>query len=1843
MKRTVFTILMTLVGMTLFGQTYSALWKQAEEAEKKDLPRTQYDVLMKIVNKAQKEGEYGQLMAAELDGSRVMGTIAPDSLLPAVERMEQRYQTATDKALAAVYATVLKKIYTDNRQLEKDPKDLTVTLDAETCQRLAAVKAADYKPLVTIGRDSKLFNDDMLSVVGYELRDFHPLHDYYQKAGNRVATMMMALETARQNRIEGSVKYDEAPYIDTLDSLIAQYGDLPEAVEIAIERYEYMDEHTDATAEQKWDYTEEAIRRWNNYRRTNVLRNAQMDLTTPQFRATMEPQAGLGLPDKPQELKIWDARNIDQLTMRIYRVKVNGTNRLDPRTEKDFKKLKSLMTELPELQVTRHYSGHKAYDHFKDTIEVPGLPVGVYMIELQSNPETEISRSLYYVSNVRVMTIALPDNKLRYVVVDGTEGQPISGATIELSGYVNGRSDQLMAKLTTDTKGEAVWQFGSRRPSSVFAYTKTDDFCHSFNVYSIFSYNDDNRRVDPVQLLTDRAIYRPGQTVHVAAIHYEVTDGYEYKVLANSELTLIMRDANYKEVARQTLTTDKYGTCATEFTLPTSGLTGNFQIECQTSNYNSCYFRVEEYKRPTFEVEFDKVNEDYKDGDTIEVKATARSYAGVPVQDAEVHYRVMRRRSFWWWSYSAYWNRGAIGNFSNDETVAEGDAITGSDGTFTVKMPMVLPKTDFPMFYDFVCMADVTDQAGETHQGQLSLPLGNRKTALTCELPEQIRTDQMPEVKFHLRNAAGNDINDEVRYRIDSGKWQTQKTNTAFQLPKLKSGEYQLEAICKEDTIKEKFIIFSLDDKRPVTETDDWFYQSDNLSFPNDGSPVTIQVGSSAKNVHLVYSMISGNRIIESGSVERSNELLNRKFTYKEEYGDGLLLNFAWIKQGHCYTHSTFLKRPLPDKQLKLQWQTFRDRLTPGQQEEWTLTVKNPDGTPADAQLMATLYDKSLDQITRHSWQFKPWQSLPQPNTQWRYGMWWALLRFNATLYQKRLEAPSLNFSAFDESLFPQPWMSNRSMRLRGAAVLKEVAMATQTADTKEFAGMAMASANESLEGRIAGLDIVEKAGRLGSGLPMQLGNTGEEEEVPDVALRENLQETAFFYPQLQTDANGLVTLKFTLPESLTTWRFLGLAHTTDLCYGNLEGEAVAKKDLMVQPNMPRFLREGDKATISARVINTSKGDLSGTAYLTLTNPETEKTVYTQKAPFTVNAGETTSVQFTIDNSQFIIDNSLLIAKVMATTEQFSDGEQHYLPILPNRERVTVTVPFTQNEPGTKTIDLTQLVPTNVKDAKLTFEYTNNPSWLMIQALPTIGHPDDDCAICQGASLYANSIGKFIIDQMPQAKTVFEQWKRAQGSFASLHSQLEKNQELKDLVLNETPWVADADRETEQRQRLADFFDENLMQQRLQSALDKLEKLQRGDGSWSWWPDMPGSTYMTISVAEMMVRQNAMMGEQAETKQMLKGAISFLGKEMVELVQEMKKQEKKGYKQTFPSYTALQWLYICKLDGRQLPANVKEANDYLIRLLKKETKNQTIYEKAMSAIILDSPTYIKSLKEYTVYKEEMGRYYDTPRAGYSWRDYRIPTQVAAIEAIRRLTPNDQQTLDEMRRWLLQEKRTQAWDTPINSVDAVYAFMTPISPMSPMSPMPPTTLKLDGQPLETPKATAGIGYVKTTQPYQGEKTFTAEKTSKGTSWGAVYAQFMQTTSDIKDQASGVSVKREVLDTDNAKVGDRVTVRLTIQSERDLDFVQIQDKRAACMEPVKQLSGYDWHLGCYVSPRDNVTNYYFDRLPKGKRVIETEYFIDRAGQYETGTCTIQCAYASEYRGTTHSQTIKISNEK
>ena len=459
----------------------------------------------------------------------------------------------------------------------------------------------------------------------------------------------------------------------------------------------------------------------------------------------------------------------------------------------------------------------------------------------------------------------------------------------------------------------------------------------------------------------------------------------------------------------------------------------------------------------------------------------------------------------------------------------------------------------------------------------------------------------------------------------------------------------------------------------------------------------------------------------------------------------------------------------------------------------------------------------------------------------------------------------------------------------------------------------------------------------------------------------------------------------------------------------------------------------------------------------------------------------------------------------------------------------------------------------------------------------------------------------------------------------------------------------DADNETEQKHRLADFFDENLMANRLDKCIEKLQKLQMGDGAWTWYPGMQGSFYMTVAVSEMLVRLNALTGSQSATSSMLNSAFGFMGQEIVELVKELKEAEKKGHGVSFPSYKALQWLYLVTLDARQLPADVQKANSYLIELLKKDIKRQSIYDKALSAVIFQkidaqrAKEYAQSLKEYTVYREEMGRYYDTPRAGYSWFDYKIPTQSIAIEALQAITPNDTQTIDEMQRWLLQQKRTQAWDTPINSVNAVYAFLKG-QEFRLVETQKMATINLDVKTVALPKATAAIGYVKTELP-KG-KRLTIRKTSDGTSWGAVYAQFFQPAKNVSDSGSGLTIRREIIPSkaSNAspssyRVGDRLRVRLTISADRDYDFVQVVDKRAACMEPVKQLSGY--HHGGYITPRDNTTCYFYDMLSKGTHVIETEYYIDRAGTYETGTATIECAYSPEFRAVTHSETLNIKD--
>lgn len=1844
-KRFLSSLIILLISISSNAATdnYSSLWKQVEDAQRKDLPATQLKVLRHIADKAARERAYGHLMKAQIQSVYLKGMLSPDSLLPAVRRVEtlEHQAASSDAVLAAVYQSVLGRLYHDNPSIVDSAAQKSTAYYKQSLSRpdlLAAARTASFVPLVDKGVDSRIFNNDMLHVLSLEAGDCTAAHDYYLAAGNRSAACIMALKQAEAKWHRSYLDSNVRQYINTLDSLTAVYIDLPEAARIAIERYRMMDMESDVKVDERIVFIDKAIERWGSQQCINTLRNARSLLTQPSIHVQIDDcvvPAG-----QPVRIAVSQLRNVKQLRLTLRRLNVTGETELNPEIPKQYAKLAKLMVPGTAYSETRRYDPVPDYKIFTDTIEMKGQPTGVYLLDVASdNAAMSVSHALVYISNLYVLSEKLPDNNTRFVVTDAMTGLPVKGAQFKMFTFDRTGRGTTVDTFTSDDNGEIKTVCSDRANLSYYVSTENDKSHPKTGFYSYFNHFSHTDKRNYVRLYTDRGIYRPGQTVHVAALAYDYNPiDISCSALARQALTLTLRDANNNEVASHKVVTDGFGMASADFVVPKDGLTGSYSVRSDAGIFNSISFSVEEYKRPTFIVEFDTVKQTYQAGDTVCVSGTVKSYAGVPVQGARVTYKVSRRQP-WFWSRYADNESSAV--------LASDTVVTDNEGRFAVRVPVIVPECHNSIvarFYSFAVRADVTDMSGETRSGEISLPYGSRPTLFECNMPETLNRDSINNVVFEYKNMAGEKLEADVTYLIDDRKYSC-KTNTPTVLPvgDISSGRHELKAYCGNDTITRPFVSFSLNDERLAHDTHDWFYLSSD-QFSADGRPVHLQAGSSDSLLYVVYSVVADNRILESGSTRLDGgRLLNRDFTYKPEYGDGISLALAWVKNGRAYNHTAIIKRPVPDTRLILKWKTFRDRLTPGQKEEWTLNISRPDGKQAEAQLMALLYDKSLDQIRKHSWSFPSPVSLNLPYLTWSGRMSHACYLDRSVAF-KQLREKSLIFSRFD--IQPMYVVSKEECSMLGTFDLAEQPRATMVRGSAPRFNNLMAKSMNS-EVITTGFARKQDAGGI------QEEAQTDEPTSAQPQLRENLAETAFFFPGLVTDDNGDVNIRFTLPESITTWQFRGFAHDKKMNNGMLESECVAKKTVMVQPNMPRFVRPEDLTVISAKIMNTSENSVSGKAELLLLNPETEKVVFRQQRNYTVEANQTDVVSFDVDMAN-VKNDGLLVCRIMASGNGYSDGEQHYLPVLPDKELVTNTLSFTQNQPGTMAINLKNLFDVKDSSNRLTVEYTDNPAWLMIQTLLSVAQTDETNAVSLAAAYYANSIGLSIMNSSPVIKQTVQLWQKELDDNTSLTSNLQKNEELKSLSLKDTPWFGVADKETEQKQRLAEYFDESAMSYRLADNIAKLKKLQNADGSFSWWPGMFGSRYMTQMIVETLVRLNAMTGVQNETSAMLTSAFSFLNKEMAKEVTELRKAEKKGNK-VAPGESAVNYLYICSIDANRHQYIGKSDMDYLLNLLEKQNSQYSIYGKARTAVIMGknhretkARELLQSIKEYTVYKEDMGRYFDTPKALYSWFDYRIPSQVSAIEALNILTPEDVNTVTEMQRWLLQAKRTQGWDTPINTVNAVYAFLNGNMSRLKTTNDKPATLKLDGKTLETPKSTAGLGYVKTAKTGDKMNKLTVEKTTDGTSWGAVYAQFMQPVTDVKDSSTGLTIVRDIIKNGEQvstngsvalNVGDKVTVRITIVANRDYDFVQISDKRAACLEPVKQLSGY--RSGYYCAPKDNVTNYYFDRLSKGKHVVETDYHVDRAGRYTTGTCTVQCAYSPDFSARGAALKIQTAN--
>ena len=1841
MKRNIMTLLITVFAMLqATAQTYDNLWKQADIIAQKDQPKSEIGVMKKIISKATVAKDYGQLLAAEIRQAILWREISPDSLTPNVKRMETEALKAKDPVLKAVRYAVLGKVY---REVNGKKSEEFFKKALEQPELLARNASTGYVPLTLKGVDGSSFNNDLLHLIGFEADSkeaYLLMYTYYDKVENRGAACLCAYKLIEKYRQDDVREVRKSKYLNTIDSLIHVYQDIPEAGELAVEHFRFMEGATDAKPLDKLNYINYALNRWGGWSRMNVLRNAQKRLTEPMFQVKDMPQVL-----RPGE-KAWvqlDVRNLQNLNIRLSRLNITADNEYDAQNEATYKMLLKKTTKLHQKDFSRNYYGRPDYETVKDSIEIGGnLPLGAYLMEVTSdNTGIAPQRELFYVSNLAVMIQQLPDDRHRYVVVNATDGQPVPGAKIVL--YDRNYDDKtgkfkrvIHARMTTDDQGEAYFK---NVDGKVLIYTSADKFAPAKDIYlSRARYYEKKDDEVKYQLFTDRAIYRPGQKVHATAVSYIVKKGLDASVPGKSkELKFILRDANWKQMAEQKATTDEYGTASVDFELPKEGQTGQYSISVNGTATE--YVRVEEYKRPTFEITFPKVNEKYTWGDTVVVKASAKTYAGVPVQGAKVEYQVTRRNQLWWW-----------GAGSAGQLVKTDSCVTREDGTFDVEIPLEASlsgkdeadMSDFmriARFFNFEVSAIVTDISGESHEGVMSLPLGTKSTILTVNLPKRIEADSLKTVTFAYRNASGMPIASNLKYRIDGGEWKVAEANAPVAIKEYaassassahvwKSGVHQLEAICGTDTLQQKFTLFSIKDTHPMEPTTEWYYQTAK-TFPHDGKPVYVQVGSSENGAHIVYSIIAGNKLLEKGAWELGDSIVTLPFTYREEYASGVVINYSFVKNGECYARKISIARPLPEKKLNITWKTFRDRLTPGQKEKWTLHVTTPDGKPAKAQLMSVLYDKSLDQLAEHTWEMSLGFSQWLPDCYWKSNLKYYKMGLAGTYPTKYYDEKELDVDKFDGKYFSfyaymQAMQLSKLERSYGGTVeavrmekhsMVKDELVRDEAKVMRSRGNQMARVGAAAPSANKFFDAVEE-------MPQFAGGSGSDagQYLDKVQVRENLNETAFFYPALESDNQGNVAINFTLPESVTTWKFMGLAHDKEMRNGCLVDEAVAQKTVMVQPNMPRFLREGDKSTIVVKLFNTSDKKVNGNARMQILDAETQKVVWQKTQGYRIDAEGSATVSFDVQG----LKEGVYINKVVAAGNGYSDGEQHYLPVLGNRELVVNTLPITLHQQGEQSFDLSRLFlnkegkqAKGAENAKVTVEYTNNPSWLMVKALPSISNPDEEDAISLMSAIYANTITTHI----------------------QKHLSLEK--------------------QPEQNLSQENHSQQNLSQEtiRLQNQVEKLKKLQNADGSFSWWKGMKGSRYMTTSVAEMMVRLNAVAGVQKSTAKMLTSAINYLSWQTAQEVREMKKQEEKKHKVS-PSEQALHYLYILSMDGRKMKQNQEADKTYLLEKMSKMTGDFTIYGKARAAVVLakncqqnadyreKAGEYLQSVNEYAVYREEMGRYYDTRKALYSWRNYKIPTQVSVIEAMQMLKPNDKQTIEELQRWLLMSKRTQSWDTPVNTVDAVYAFMKG-NESNWNRKAENAVLKLDGKLLPMPQDSTTLGYVKTEKAGKAS-TLSINKKSDYTSWGAVYAEFKQPLSEIASAESGIKVRRVIVPAESqgrgkaqAKVGEKVKVTLIITADRDYDFVKIVDKRAACLEPVNQLSGYQWGMECYVSPKDNTTNFYFDRLSKGKHFVEMEYYVDRKGDYQSGSCTAECTYSPEFGGRTEAYKMTVNN--
>lgn len=1741
-------------------------------------------------------------------------------------------------------------------------------------------------------------------------------------------------------------------YFDALSHIANQYGNTPAAAQawylLAARHNELANEYKPSgdTAHRfervkAKEICEKILQQKDSSEGKINCYNLLNEINTRSFQFSLEK---INVPGQPFRSLV-KYRNINNLYLRI--IKPDETLKKQLENQYDEKYWPALTAARPEKSWEQAVPDTKDYQQHSTEIKIEGLASGEYILLVSDRKEFAGKKSILGARFFYVSAISYVNSSNDYFVLNRDNGQPLAKAAVQVweQRYDYNTSKYIKEKgkaYTTDANGFFRMEKRKKEPNNYSNYTYLLDIAHNGDrlfmndyTYDYYYSNQDTEEpkiITSVHLFMDRSIYRPGQTVYFKGIVLtrnakEKTGG----VKAGYSTTVILRDANYKDLDTINVKTNEYGSFNGKFQLPQSGLNGYFSIYTKTDNGNAG-FRVEEYKRPKFYVDYETIKGTYKVNDKIKVTGIAKAYAGNNIDGAAVKYRVVRQSRFIYpWLFWRWWQPP-----SEEMEIANGEMKTDKDGKFTVEftaIPDLKIEKKFEPVFDYTVYADVTDINGETRSGEKSVSVSYKSLMLTTSIPASLPADSLKGIYIYTQNMNGefepatvkvtisklqeekrlirsrywerpdqfvmskteyikNFPYDEYDNETDYKSWEKgeeilNKTDSArmngewsIVNGKYNTGFYIVEITAKHkngEEVKDVKYIELFDEKNNQLNRPAYLWTGAMKTTVEPGEKAKVEFGTAADNLFIVHQSGKGQR--QTADVYSFLSLSNQKktFSFDAEEADrgGYGISWMFIKHNRHYQLIQNISVPWTNKDLSIEYATFRDKTLPGSEERWKVKITGYKKEKVAAEMLAGMYDASLDQFYGHGW--------GEPYI-WPYfynnKSWSGSQNFNQLQSQQKyaddreskyvIKQYDYLFSENDES-YSVGYGKNKLMTMRMAApVTAEADMApgAPAEEKSEYARDVLGKSAPKKDGNADGVaDESDKE------------KTGQQD--PSVKIRRNFNETAFFFPDLRTDSTGAIEFSFTMPEALTKWKFMALAHTKEAAFGSSTKEIITQKDLMVQPNAPRFMREGDKMEFSSKIVNLTDKEITGTAEFMLFDATTNEPLdgrfknAVANQYFTVAAGQSEAVKFPIEVPYHF--NKALVWRIVAKAGAYSDGEENAMPVLTNRMLVTETMPLPMRGTGSKSFSFDKLLQSGSSETlqhhALTVEYTSNPAWYAVQALPYLMEYPYECAEQTWNRYYANSLATYIANSSPKIKQVFEKWKIKDT--AALMSSLQKNQELKALLLEETPWVLQAKNEAEQKRNIALLFDMIKMSEQLSSSYDKLKQMQSSNGGFVWFTGGPDDRYITqyiVTGIGHLLKLNAVAKGQAEKmKAILSAAIPYLDRKIKEDYDDLIKY-KVNLKTYTPGYTTIQYLYMRSFFADYpVAAASKTAYEYFRGRTQQTWVGQSKYMQGMITLALHrtgdvkTPVAIlKSLKETSITHEELGMYWKDQRNGWFWYEAPIETQALLIEAFQE-AGKDTKTVDDLRTWLLKNKQTNNWKTTKATAEACYALLLQGSQW--LSNEPVVEIKLGTASVKSTDAgqEAGTGYFKKTidgdkvTPQMGNISVTVSSPNKNVSasWGGVYWQYFEDLDKITTASTPLKLAKKLFvekntdrgpvltpvnDGDVLKVGDKIKVRVELRVDRDMEYVHMKDMRASTLEPVNVLSQYKWQggLGYYESTKDASTNFFFSYLRKGTYVFEYPLFVTHAGNFSNGITTIQCMYAPEF--SSHSEGVRINVE-